>query len=69
MVEVKEFDVILNMNWLSTYKVVIHYFLKTISIELSNKELMVSFTTKANAFVESIVAFLDDSEGEKGDTT
>lgn len=42
----KEFDVILGMNWFSVYMVIIDYFLKTTSIEDQNSELMVVGITK-----------------------
>lgn len=50
----REFDVILGMDWLASYKAVIDCYLKNITIELPDKELMVVATTKGNEFKEVV---------------
>lgn len=49
----KEFDVILGVNLLESYRAVIDCYMITISIELLDGELMVIGRTKGNAFTES----------------
>ena len=58
----KEFDVILGMDWLASYHANIDCFSKTIAIELPNGENLVVATTKGIEFAESFMAFL---EGER----
>ena len=58
----RAFDVILGMDWLSSYHAVIDCFMKTITIELPNHETLVVGTSRGNRLADSFVAYLEDSE-------
>jgi hypothetical protein len=63
----REFDVILGMDWLASYRATIDCYSKTITIEIPSRELLVVATSKGNKFAESFMAFLDDGTGENGE--
>ena len=58
----REFDVILGIDWLSSYHAVMDYFMKTITIELPNHDILVMGTSRGNWLANSFVAYLEDSE-------
>lgn len=52
------FDVILSMDCLSTFRVQIDCFAKTITFQLSGLSGVVVATTKGNAFMEALIAHI-----------
>ena len=70
LMPMREFDVILGMDWLAAYNAKFDYFAKNIEIELPSKERLVVATTKGNKFTESFMASIEDrdDDGEHSDT-
>src|SRR5659263_541995 len=54
------------MDWLGSYRVVIDYFWKTITIRLPNREYLVVGTREGNKLAERFVAYLEESDVLEG---
>ena len=60
VLHVSEFDVILGMDWLSSYHISIDCFAKTVRLRSSDGSEMIVATSQGNRFAESFLAFIDE---------
>jgi hypothetical protein len=59
MLSMTEFDVILGMDWLSSYHFSIDCFAKTVSCRIPGREELIVATTWGNSLAESFLAFME----------
>ena len=60
VLHMSEFDVILDMDWLSSYHISIDYFTKTVKLRASDGSEMIVATSQGNRFAESFLAYIEE---------